>query len=297
MSLTLSLATRSRPALLIETVRRTLPNMSRADTFMVISMDQDDSASLAARDELYREINGDPRVIVSVREREDSLGAKWNRAVEIHPADVYVPMVDYAPHITPEFDQRIIDAAAVFPDNIGVVYNRYCCKCELPAINGVTAGLVDKMGYIYAPFFPFSLIDLWLDDIARLIDRISFADVETDVSKRQRTIGRRDTKFWGVLLDMLYPHRIACAKRIINSPEFLEAPWRKQLLLRNITLSAQRAGFVSQACRKDAAWIDRGVPFESPEDEARYMRIKANGRSLLQSLVNETERVIRSAAE
>lgn len=291
MSLTINLATRGRPELLIDTVARTLPNIARDDTVFMISVDRDDLKTIRALHDLPR----DKRIMPIVLDREDSFGGKFNRALIYAPADVYTAMVDYAPHVTPAFDQKILDAAAVFPDNIGVVYNRLICA-SLPAINGITAGLAKHMGYLYPTYFPFSFVDLWMDDIVRLIDRISFADVIIDRAKREPTMGRRDVKFWGVLLDLLMYERLDIARRVLNAPENRDPPWRKELAERRFQMVVDRSQMVSAASRQNAAWNDRYAAFESAEEEERYNRIKAKGDKLMRELYDK-EIARRSAPE
>lgn len=285
MKLTINLVTRGRPALLRETIERTLPNLALRDTVFMVSVDHDDAKTIDSLGALP----SDRRLLPVVMDREDSMGGKYNRALTYAPADVYLSMVDYAPFVTPRFDEKVLEAAAVFPDNIGVVYNKYCCDAELPSINGITHGLAKFMGFIYPEYFPFSFVDLWLDDVARLIDRVSYVDVVIDRSKRQQTLGRRDTKFWSVLLDLLYGERVACAERIIHSPEFLSPSWQKELLLRKFPLMGFHANNVSRACRADSEWHDRYAAFESQSDADRYERIKGGAKELMRKLVAEAK--------
>ena len=283
MNLTINLATRGRPRRMLETIETTLRNISNDDTLLMVSADSDDQPTIDALTNVT-----DRRVLPVVCPREDSLGAKYNRALVFAPADVYLVMVDYAPQITPGFDQKVLDAAAIFPDNIGVVYNHYCCA-SLPAINAVTATLANKMGGIYPTYFPFSFVDLWLDDMARFIDRIAFADIVIDRSGRKETMGRRDVKFWSVLLDALLPERARLAKSIIESPDFRDTQFRKALALQKFPLVAARSRLVSRASRNNAAWIDRNLPPANDEEEARYQRIKKIAEEKLRKAISEIE--------
>lgn len=282
MKLTINLATRGRPDRLIETVQRTLTNMVRDETTFLISVDRDDKATI---DALASSDFGDRRVIVNVDDREDSLGGKYNRALRLAPADLYLPMVDYAPHITPGFDQKILDAAAVFPDNICVIYNHLICA-SLPAINAISHGLAMKMGYLYPTHFPFSIVDLWMDDIGRAIDRIGFADVIIDRSARKETIGRRDVKFWMVLFDLLLPERMELARSIILSSEYRDAPWRKAVALQKFPAVAARSNLVSAASRQNSEWNDRhSYAYTNEAEDARYQRIMAKAKVLMRDLL------------
>lgn len=269
MTLTINLATRGRPKLLLETVEKTLPNISRSDTLLMISVDSDDQPTIDALQDLPK----DKRIMPLVMDREDYFGHKYNRSLVFGEADVYLAMVDYAPHLTPSFDQRILDAASVFPDKIGVIYDRYCC-ISFPSMNAVTAPLAKMMGGMYPGYFPFSFVDLWLDDIAHMIDRIGFADVTMDRTKRPPTTGRRDVKFWSSLCDVLFDERVSIAKKIIASPEFHEPAWRKQWMLDRLPMLESRSRLINQSCRQDSGYFDRNRPPGTPEEEARYARIK-----------------------
>ncbi len=285
MNLTINLATRGRPDLLAETVRRTLACIESPDTLFLISVDRDDKAtvdSLAA-------LPSDKRILPLVMDREDSLGEKYNRALVFGPADVYLPMVDYAPHVTPGFDRKILDAAAVFPDGIGVVYNRMA-NASFPEINGVTHRLAEKMGFIYPPWFPYWFVDHWLDEIAKMIGRISWADVKLDRLKRPGTQDCRDLLFWTVLFDSLHVRRRKCARDIVGGADFKEPPWRKELLLQSGHAKAIQfySTWVNDGMRRDPkgyeAMGSKGIP-----DDERYTRVKGRALELMGELIPELQ--------
>jgi len=279
VKLTINLATRGRPDLCIETLERTLPNISLHSTKLMVSCDRDDPNTVLA---LSTYVVDHPNVVLSIRDREDSLGEKYNRALE-QPADVYLMMVDYAPHVTPAFDKKILEAASLFPDNIGVVYNRLA-NASFPEINAVTHGLAKKMGFIYPPWFPYWFVDHWLDDMARLIDRISFADVKLDRIKRPGTQDLRDVTFWATFFDALYLRRRKCAREIIESDDFLDPPWRKQMSLAHFPLIEFRSRWVNDGVRADAKRIEACAGKSLP-DEERYARIKTRALELMKELI------------
>ncbi len=273
MSLSIILATRGRPQLLLPTVRRTLTNIKRPDTKLVIAVDADDKPTLAAH--ARGELEG---TIVSVLPREDSLGEKYNNRMAVAPADVYLVMVDYAEHITPGFDQKLLDAASVFPDRIGVIYNHLANR-SFPEINAVTHRMAELMGGIYPPHFSFWFVDHWLDDIARLTDRIAFCDVRIDASRRPGTMERREPYWWATFFDALWPERATIATRIIDVLE--EPAWRKRLLKERFPLSQQRSQRINNVVRgMDWNSIDPDVDID-----ARYTRIKARAIEIVRPYV------------
>lgn len=264
MKLTCVLATRGRPALLSHTIARTLENARFPDTRLLVAADADDEATISLL-EVLAKVDG--RLVVSVREREDSLWAKYNRALEEAPADVYLHMADYAPFVTKDFDQKVLEAAGLFPDNIGVVYSRLA-NMSFPAAEGVTHGLAKKLGFIFPPFFPYWFGDHWIDDIARLIGRISFVDIVADVSRRPGTMEMREPAFWGTFYDIMAVMRRRQARSIIDSPAFREPAWRKQILRRHFPLIEYRSEKIND--------IVRGMGMGGPPPDARYRRIKAS---------------------
>lgn len=270
MRLTINLATRGRPEILSDTITKTLANIRSPDTRLLVSCDHDDPESIEVADKLT-----DERVIVSVKEREDSLGAKYNRALTFAPADVYLAMVDYAPHLTPGFDKRICDAAALFPDGIGVVYD-HMANLSFPTINAVTHGLAERMGGMYPPWFPYWFIDHWLDDIAKMIGRIAAVDLKVDTSKRPGTMDRREPDFWCSLFDAGTLVRRKCATDIILSPDFQEPTWRKNMLLSALHLHEERSLILNQHVRQSNLG-------DGPPADERYNRIKARAVELMRS--------------
>lgn len=260
MPLTIILPTRARPALVCETLRRTLPNIARDDTRLILAFDADDAP-----------IDGlpeDPRLITDVREREDNVGDKWNRAYRHYPDDLYMIVSDYTAVVTPGFDQKMLDAAALFPDGVGAVYGRMANQ-SFPCTMGITHKLCDKLGWMFPPYFPFWFVDHWLDDIVRLIDRISFADVELVwPAKKEPTHEFREVSFWATFFDAMRIVRREQARVIIDSPGFVEPEWRKEALRNHYPLIEHRSQSINNMVR---SW--RAPDLAGPPDE-RYTKLK-----------------------
>lgn len=286
MKLSIILATRGRPALLRQTVERTLLNIKCPDTRLIIAVDDDDMDSIVAASELSERSR---RVITSVMPREDSLGEKYNNRMSVAPADVYLAMVDYAPHVTPGFDAKILDAASVYPDGIGVVYN-HMANMSFPQINAVTHRLAELMGGMYPGHFPFWFVDHWLDDVAKMIDRIVFADVEIDTSARPGTMESREPFWWATFFDAMAAKRQEIALSIINAPDFADADWRKDMLVSRFPLIE----YVSQAINdhvRAMPWAKDGA--DPARHDERYKRIKAAAMQVVAPYVREIQRIER----
>lgn len=276
MKLTVNMMTRGRPAVIAETIARTLPNIRLKNTTLMVLIDIDDQPTIEA---LKQYVTTEPQVMLSIALREDTRGEKYDRALRECPADVYLPTCDYAPIMTPGFDELILDAASKFPDGIGCVYTDMA-NMSFPSYQAVTAKLVDLMGYIYPPWFPFWFIDHWLDDISRMTGRFAHAKVQVDSATlfTGKTIGLRDLEFWTWLYDAGRNERRRQATKIITA---MEAPdWHKALLVQNFPLHEHRSFCINQNVRNHAAQIeqDRGGVESAPD--ARYLRIKAKADKL-----------------
>jgi hypothetical protein len=83
---------------------------------------------------------------------------------------------------------------------------------------------------IYPEIFPYWFVDHWLDDVARMIGRISYAEVAVKMDAKPPTQGMREPAFWAYLFDATTEERREIARKIIDSPDFQETEWRKKLL-------------------------------------------------------------------
>ena len=108
-------------------------------TTLLVNVDDDDQPSYDAAMKYF------PNIAVSRKAREDTLGEKYNRALGIAPADIYVTMVDYAPILTKGFDHRIAEAAAIYPDRLVMVHGHWA-NLSFPSMQAVTRQLVEAMG-------------------------------------------------------------------------------------------------------------------------------------------------------
>lgn len=274
MKATISMPTRGRPDLLLPTLRTTLANLALPDTRIVVAVDTDDKATVEALDigpGRHPTIH-DERVIYAVEPREDTLGEKWNRAVRLAPADLYIVMVDYAPHLTQGFDRMYLEAAELFPDNIGVVQNDLANNVSFSSSQAITAGLVAKMGWMYPPYFPYWFVDHWIDDIASLIGRRAYVSAKVDNARRPGTRELREPGWWASYFDLLWDARLEQARSIVDSEDFLEPEWRKEILRAHHPLIEYRSKWINENCRQMNDQMERQSG-AGPGD-TRYLRLK-----------------------
>jgi hypothetical protein len=283
MSLTLNIATRGRPDHLRDTVIRTLANVQHPDTFILLSVDADDAPTIESLDRIPK----DGRLLTSIEPREDTRWLKYDRALRLAPADVYLCGVDYAPILTPGFDWDIINAAAAFPDGIGCVCTPLA-NASFPGLQAPTAGLVKHLGYIYPPQFPFWFGDHWIDDISRMIDRYHMVNVVVEHSRTRpgKTIGLRDVGFWATYFDA---HQLTRRKQALAIIKALDEPeWRKDMLRANFPLIEYRSQWVNDIVRAQAAEIERDRGDDGEPSEA-YRRVFVAAMAEMPTLVREWE--------
>lgn len=277
LKLTVNMMTRGRPEIVAQTVARTLPNIVLPNTTLMLLVDDDDPETIAALTPFAM----DEHVLVSVRPREDTRGEKYDRALTECPADVYLPTCDYAPITTKGFDERILEATAKFPDGIGCVYTQMA-NMSFPHYQAPTAKLVELMGYIYPPWFPFWFIDHWLDDISRMIDRVAYLEIASppiQLPGGHKTIGMRDLEFWTWLYDLGRNERRRQAGKIIEALD--EPQWRKDMLRANFPWHEERSLRINISVRADRENIQRTRGGVESEPDARYLRIRDRADALM----------------
>ncbi len=262
MRLVINLASRGRALLLAQTLGTTLGHLALTDSVLMVSLDEDDADSIAMVTAMSTR---EKRLRLSVRPREDTIAEKWNRVLENQrDGDVFMPMCDDGPVLTPGFDRIILEAASSFPDGIGVVTN-YLENLTFPGIQAVTARLAHLMGYIYPPYFPYWFVDHWLLDITRMIGRDAFVDVRIDCnSNRPPTQEMRESAFWATVYDGLAPLRHAQARTIID--ELDEPAWRKAMLIGYFPRHDQHSRMIND--------YQRANPTVGPASDERYLRVR-----------------------
>jgi hypothetical protein len=209
MKLLISLSTRNRPQKLLETIRISMANWTHPNTTLTIHADADDYATLG----MVTDTKLDPRIKVNVQKREDTIAAKWNRSMS-EPADVYAIAADDDPVITPGYDTKILEAAKLFPDGIGMVYG-HMSNVSFSSIMCPTRRWVEVLGYIVPEYFPYWFCDHWIDDIGRMTNRIVHADIRSDQRAVGTTQEMREPAWWGTWFDAAKLIRRADADKLI----------------------------------------------------------------------------------
>lgn len=276
--LVISLATRGRPDQCLSTIQRSVANLRLPNTIYMVQVDEDDLPTI----DLLGKSPLDPRVVVNIKPREDTIAAKWNRAMA-EPADVYLVVGDDDPYVTEGYDAKILEAGARFPDGIGMVYG-HMANASFSGSVAPTAGLVEKLGYIQPEYFPYWFCDHWTDDVSKLIGRISFADIRTDQSKVGVTQELREPAWWATWFDAAYLKRREEARRVIESRDFKSPKWQKDILLQGSPLIEFRSRWINDHVRADAkrleGWAGMGL------SDTRYQRVRQRATGMVEELLS-----------
>jgi hypothetical protein len=288
MKLVISLATRGRPEQLLDTVKRSLVNLRHPETEFQIQVDADDQATIEAlKDPVPLEALlplDTQRLVVNINDREDTIADKWNRAVRTY-ADVYLVAADDDPYVVEGYDSLILEAADRFPDGIGMVYG-HLANLSFSGAVAPTRRLVELMGgVIFPPLFPYWFVDHWTDDVARIIGRISFANIITDQSKAGRTQEMREPGWWATFYDAAYLMRRRQAHDIINNHDFICPEWQRHLLLTHHPLIEVRSRMINQSVRSQSKQLSAYAGNLAPDE--RYNRVKARAIALVPRLLTD----------
>lgn len=301
MKIAVCLATRGRQELLGRTVSRMLETSTLDDTKIIIGFDRDQADEVQIEsDNLPPEIAR--KVVISIEDREDSLGAKYNRLARQYAADLYVHATDDCTPDTPGWDRKLAEAAAAIPDGIGLLYfgsMGSVVESVLPAMQAMTSGLLNLLPEFCVPYFPTWFHDTWMDEIGCMIGRIvrvpDIAVVYPDKAEATRSRGIRDIQFWAQFFEATRPIRERSARVIIESELFQDSQARKRALLKVIPqlrphFSARNQAILDPERAKN---IESSVSFDAPADE-RYQRIKAAAERILADL--ETQPALDAVA-
>jgi len=279
MKLVISLPTRGRPQKLLETIRVSCSNLVLDNTVMLVHVDEDDIETKQALADSWSSL--DKHVRVTVAPREDTIGAKWNRALK-EPGDLYLVDADDAPWVTPGYDAKLLEAAARFPDGIGAVYG-HLANASFPGVMGLTAKLCEKFGNrMFVEFFPYWFVDHWVDDIVRHLGRISFAEVRTDQTTVGQTQEMREPAWWATWFDAAYLVRRQIAHGIIDDADFQEPAWRKEMLKAQAPLIEDRSRWINDNVRAMQQWpVANALSLK----DGRYQRLKKQAIELVEPML------------
>ena len=272
MTVCVCIASRGRAESLSTVVNETFNRATRGGRIAIALDDDDDS----------------PYEVGTRAPRENSLGAKYNRAASYVGSDVslFVLGVDDCYLSTPGWDDVLLQAAAKFEDGVGCVYfGGKKDLFDLPDGIAVTRGCIEQVGFFMPPHFPFWWHDTWIDEIARMTGRYVWANVQwekfgsTEKPGGHKTTRMRDVSWWAKFFDSTRQMRVNKALEMIAGLDYPE--WHRT------QLKQEMQGLANVLWRRNGLVRDRGREFEQtygssiPLPDAGYVQIRAEAEKML----------------
>lgn len=278
-NLTLLIASRGRPTELLRTITETdalIADPGR--TVISVALDLDDASMTGIEPPDTRS-----RLVWSLSNREDSLGAKYNRAAEHAPAEIYVLGADDNVLKTEGWDLRIRETMSHFGDGLGFVYFGRL-DGTLPTNMAVPHKLKEfQAGMLFPPYWPVWFHDTWVDEIAHMCGRILWTDITVDeIGGRGMSRGVRDVAFWAALFDALRVLRFQIAGKLseAHNPHWLQMQLGQRHDILTMFFGSRMARLRDPY---QAHQFEKRLSFDAPEDE-RYQRIKNQAQHMLAEL-------------
>ena len=195
---------------------------------------------------------------------------------------VITPMMTL--YTTKGYDQLILDAADRFPDGIGAVFG-HLANLSFSCTYAATAKYAQKLGFLLPDYFPYWFCDHWTDDLAKMIGRISFANIATDQSKPGVTQEMREPGWWATFYDAAYLFRRKQALNILGDEEFVSPQWHKDLLIAGFPLIDVRSRMINHNVRANSQQLS-AMAGNLPANE-RYLRCKQRAVGMVPSLLKD----------
>jgi hypothetical protein len=273
MRINLCVPTRGKPGHLADFVGETAGRAVLPDTRIVVGWDNDDDAAQVPP-------ALPPNVQHSFADREDALGAKYNRIAAAYDADLYVMGVDDVAIATPGWDRILAEIAGEARDGIAFIYfGREPHGEDLPSMIAVTKRAVEIAGFC-PPYFPFWWNNTWVDEIAQMCGRVVRAPIETRYPTVFPEPARRDVAYWARFFEATRPFREQAAGRLIAASD--DTPLRKR------QLAELRAPLIAHlkargACLLNEAFAAAMEHVHAPLDD-RHRRLRARADDLLRDM-------------
>lgn len=275
MTVAVCIASRGRPNEFARTREQTMDLAELPGTHITVALDAGD---------VDYPIDG------SRAPRENSLGAKYNRAMSYANPDatVFVLGLDDAAVATKGWDRKLMQAASLFADGVGVINSGPKeGLLQLPVATAVTKGWIEKVGFFCPPYFPFWWHDTWIDEMSRFTGRYVWTDIAWDhhgASEQpgtHKTTRMRDVSWWAKFFDATRDMRMAKAREMIM--DFDDPAWLKSQLLSEMPAMAQSLWMRNGHVRENGRMFESTFGGERGIDSG-YDQIKAQAAAMMTGL-------------
>lgn len=281
MRVAVIIASRGRPELLARTLKTLGAGMSLPETRCSVALDGDDPELSACLNAIERR-EAYPALTISIGDREDSLGAKYNRAYRAaQDPDLAVLWADDMVMPEPGWDAKLAEAAEKLPDRCGCVFFGDIPGILQPGV-AVSRKFVEAMGFFCVPYFPAWWHETYTIECAHMSRSFAYADVRVELLQEVagKSRGIRDIAFWGRLFDDLRPERASLARRIIEESNLPQADRDEALTNMPILIEGWR---LSNAGLRDpvrAKQLEEHYGYDN-EPTDRYTRLRMAAEKMM----------------
>lgn len=208
--LSICLPSRGRPAKCIAAVRSLMQGYDLPlGVEVIIGLDTDDDT----RGQVTDALAGTPRVAFSIDAPEVTLGRKFNRLAAAATGRWVMWMVDDYTIPAPRWPEFLREELT---DPWTVYYLRDDLHPDFTTFPVVSRKMLDVVGFLFAPWFPFWFGDTWWDEIGTLINRKQMLSVAVVAQEgRGKTQGLRDVGFWAEFFEATRGWRVRQAGDIL----------------------------------------------------------------------------------
>lgn len=285
MNIALCIASRGHPIDLLRVIKETDERVKDPSSVTIsVALDDDDESN-------PEKPETKSNLVWSIGPREDSLGAKYNRAATNAPADYYALGADDNVFKTQDWDEKIREGVSLLPDNFGFIYFGRL-DGTLPTQMAIPHALIERQGFLFPPYFPFWFHDTWTDEIAHMTGKVLWVGIEVEeIGGRGKTRGLQDLSMWTSLFEMMRPWRIDAANHL---SECFNEKWLQVQIeqRREILMAFFRSRMYRLIDPATSVQFEQRMSFDAKPTE-RYLRIKAQAERMIAGI----ETAMQQAAE
>ena len=152
-----------------------------------------------------------------IKESPIALGEIQNTLwkTSLHRGGLFVTAMDDYIYTTKGWDEQIRDAFSKYPDRIALVYPEDPTAPELATMPILSDQWITTVGTFQTDYFPFWYNDVWLDEVAQMVQRKHKIDMKVSTQGgKGKTARMRNLPFWQRFFLMMIIERLSEAEKL-----------------------------------------------------------------------------------
>lgn len=207
-----------------------------------------------------------------------------------HRGGIFAPAVDDFVYSTVGWDEMILEAFSRYPDRVAMIYPPDPGGAECATTPILSDQWLSLLGYFYVGYFPFWFDDVWIDEVAQMVQRRHpIPTIFLSPGGKGKTMRMRNLIFWQRFYLIMIVERLAAAKKLrkqlypAGSEEFRNSELLGLQLAQSFIAkhdhSDESLFYIERDLRADTDWND-------PRMLARYMSIETGAVNRLVHLLS-----------